>query len=119
MGFSKKDMFMILLIVSISLASVQLGAMRPLGGEEWLKGDNGLLVFQSLQKSDNPQKPGSNPCSNIPGGTGVCSMNIAGNVMVRAPAFPSLVMDAAAASIANKIDPNHASANHQEVGHQL
>ena len=91
-----KNWVTILLIVSIFLASVQLGAMRPLG------------EFQSL-KTDDPKHPGPNPCSNIPGGSGICkmSMNIAGKVInlhARSRSSPLLAF-----SNKNTVHPDHAS----------
>ncbi|XVE72982.1 hypothetical protein DITRI_Ditri11bG0081500 [Diplodiscus trichospermus] len=94
-------LFRTLLVFSLLIASLQLGAMRPLDGEQWLAKDE--LVLQSLPKG--PVKgSGHNPCTNIPGReTGVCKlggMNVAGNVMHAPPAFPSVLAEFGVASTA-------------------
>ncbi|XWS46933.1 hypothetical protein CRYUN_Cryun14cG0110600 [Craigia yunnanensis] len=85
----RKNLFRTLLVFSFLVASLQLGAMRPLDGEHWLAKDE--LVLQSLQRG--PVRWSShNPCTNIPGReTGVCKlggMNIAGNVCTPLLHFP-------------------------------
>lgn len=75
MGFSHmKSVFVVLvLIFTILFASPQLGATRPLEGEQWLRKTRSNVVIQSLQRG--PVTPsGSNPCTNIPGrSTGTCT----------------------------------------------
>uniref|UniRef100_A0A2C9VW05 Uncharacterized protein n=1 Tax=Manihot esculenta TaxID=3983 RepID=A0A2C9VW05_MANES len=94
MGFSvffqNKNIFVIVLFLSFFLAA----ETRPLGDQQWLKMEEGLL-FQSLQQSSRP-----NPCSNVPGqGSGICTRKVAGNHIGRVPsAFPNLIMDGAVAS---------------------
>ncbi|XP_022759758.1 uncharacterized protein LOC111306114 [Durio zibethinus] len=98
----RKNLFKTVFFCCFLVASLQLGAMRPLDGEHWLAKDE--LLLRSLQKG---QEIGSehNPCTNIPGSeTGVCKlggMNIAGNVMHSSTAFPSVVAEFRAASTAN------------------
>ncbi|XWS36391.1 hypothetical protein CRYUN_Cryun20dG0081500 [Craigia yunnanensis] len=87
-----KNLFGTLLVFSLLVTSLQVGAMRPMDGKQWLVKDE--LVFQSLQPG--PVTPsGHNPCTNIPGReTGVCKLggiNITGNVMHASLAFPSVV----------------------------
>ncbi|KAK7824446.1 hypothetical protein CFP56_034398 [Quercus suber] len=50
MGFSHicKKILTLLLFVTILFASSQLGAMRPLEGEQWLKKES--LLLQSVQR---------------------------------------------------------------------
>uniref|UniRef100_A0A7N2MPM0 Uncharacterized protein n=1 Tax=Quercus lobata TaxID=97700 RepID=A0A7N2MPM0_QUELO len=50
MGFShiRKDVLIVLLFVTILFASSQVGAMRSLGGEQWLKKES--LLLQSVQR---------------------------------------------------------------------
>ncbi|KAK8688525.1 hypothetical protein V6N13_087288 [Hibiscus sabdariffa] len=73
-------------------AWIQLGAMRPLEGEQRVAKHE--LVVQSLPRGP-VKESGHNPCTNIPGReTGVCKlggMNIAGNVMHSSTTFSSLV----------------------------
>ncbi|KAJ9187630.1 hypothetical protein P3X46_003059 [Hevea brasiliensis] len=93
MGFSvisqNKNHFVILLFLSFFLTA----EMRPLRDQQWQDG----LLFQSLPKNGGGNT-GSNPCSNIPGGTGHCSKKIAGHIVRAPPAFPKLIMDVAVAS---------------------
>ena len=66
MGFSHiwKNVFIVLLFVTILFASSQVGAKRPLEGEQWVKKESFLL--QSVQRG--PVTPsGPNPCTYIPG----------------------------------------------------
>ena len=65
MGFSHiwKNVLTVLLIVTILFASPQVGATRPLEGEQWLKKES--LLLQSLQRAPVPPS-GPNPCTNIP-----------------------------------------------------
>jgi hypothetical protein len=81
----RKNAFATLFMLSILSASLQLGAMRPLG-IQWLKQEG--LLFHFLQKGTvTPSSP--NPCTYIPkGGSGTCKlngMNIAGSVVARSP----------------------------------
>ncbi|XWS76292.1 hypothetical protein CRYUN_Cryun01aG0163200 [Craigia yunnanensis] len=103
-------LFRTLLVFSLLVASLQLGAMRPLDGEQWLAKDE--LVLQSLQRGPVTGS-GHNPCTNIPGReTGVCKlggMNIAGNVMHSPPAFPSFVAEFGVASTAKGTHDQHKS----------
>uniref|UniRef100_A0A5B7CHD4 Uncharacterized protein n=1 Tax=Davidia involucrata TaxID=16924 RepID=A0A5B7CHD4_DAVIN len=106
-----KSLFTNLFILSILFSSITLQlatAMRPLEGERWLKTRFPLL--ESLPKG--PVTPsGSSPCSNIPGGTGTCTLNgknFAGHVVHSPPVYPGAVIKFAAASMAsdtNKNDP--------------
>ena len=66
MGFSHiwKNVLTVLLIVTILFASPQVGATRPLEGEQWLKKER--LLLQSLQRAPVPPS-GPSPCTNIPG----------------------------------------------------
>lgn len=81
-----------LLVFALLIASLQLGAMRPLDGEQWLPKHE--LLLQSLQKGP-VMETGHNPCTEIPGReTGVCKlgcMNVAGNVMNALPALTGVV----------------------------
>ncbi|KAJ4829509.1 hypothetical protein Tsubulata_026269 [Turnera subulata] len=94
---NKNYLITLLFISSIFLASLHLGASRPL--RQWVN-QNGLAL-QSLQGSS------SNPCSYIPGQSkGTCrlnGMNIAGSV-VRAPAvsFSTNGMEVSVASVASE-----------------
>ncbi|KAE8692203.1 putative DNA helicase [Hibiscus syriacus] len=97
----RKNLFTTLLVFSLLVASVQLGAMRLLNGEQLAAKDK--LVVQSLPRG--PVKgSGHSPCTNIPGReTGVCKlggMNIAGNAMHSSTAFPSVVAEFGVASTA-------------------
>jgi len=81
----RKNAFATLFMLSILSASLQLGAMRPLG-IQWLKQEG--LLFHFLPKG--PVTPSSpNPCTYIPKrGSGTCKlngMNIAGSVVARSP----------------------------------
>lgn len=93
-----------LLVFSLLVASLQLGAMRSLVKDE--------LVLQSLQKG-TVTGSGHNPCTNIPGSeTGVCKlggMNVAGNVMRSPPAIPSVVAEFGVASRAKGTYDQHKS----------
>ncbi|KAK8487856.1 hypothetical protein V6N13_045981 [Hibiscus sabdariffa] len=95
------NLFRTTLVISLLLASLQLGAMRPLHGEKRLAKDE--LLFQSLQKGPVTGS-GHNPCTEIPGReTGVCKlsgMNVAGYVMHAPPAFPGFVAEFGVVSIA-------------------
>ncbi|XVF80925.1 hypothetical protein PTKIN_Ptkin15bG0114400 [Pterospermum kingtungense] len=94
----RKNLLRTLLVLSLLVASIQLGAMRPLDGEHWLVKDK--LVLQSLPRGPVPPS-GHNPCTNIPGReTGICSMNIAGNVVHPPRAFTSVVSEFGVASAA-------------------
>ncbi|XP_022771230.1 uncharacterized protein LOC111314297 [Durio zibethinus] len=103
-------LFRTLLVLSLLVASLQLGTMRPLDGEQWL--ENNELVLPSLQKGPVTGS-GHNPCTNIPGReTGVCKlggMNIAGDVMHAPPAFPRIVAEFGVASTAKGIHDQHKS----------
>ncbi|KAK8588360.1 hypothetical protein V6N12_022806 [Hibiscus sabdariffa] len=93
MVFSRrKPLFRTLLLFSFLIAWIQLGAMRPLEGEQRVAKHE--LVVQSLPRGP-VKESGHNPCTNIPGReTGVCKlggMNIAGNVMHSSTTFSSLV----------------------------
>ncbi|KAK4568260.1 hypothetical protein RGQ29_003873, partial [Quercus rubra] len=58
-----KNVLIVLLFVTILFASSQVGAMRSLGGEQWLKKES--LLLQSAQRG--PVTPsGPNPCTYIP-----------------------------------------------------
>ncbi|KAG6735548.1 hypothetical protein POTOM_061840 [Populus tomentosa] len=81
----RKNAFATLFLLSILSASLQPGAMRPLG-IRWLKQEG--LLFHFLPKG--PVTPSSpNPCTYIPkGGSGTCKlngMNMAGSVVARSP----------------------------------
>jgi hypothetical protein len=81
----RKNAFATLFMLSILSASLQLGAMRPLG-IQWLKQEG--LLFHFLPKGPvTPSRP--NPCTYIPKrGSGTCKlngMNIAGSVVARSP----------------------------------
>nr|POE75860.1 hypothetical protein CFP56_05127 [Quercus suber] len=54
----------VLLFVTIIFASSQVGAMRPLDGEQWLKKES--LLLQSVQRGPVTGS-GPNPCTYIPG----------------------------------------------------
>ncbi|GMI73863.1 hypothetical protein HRI_001055600 [Hibiscus trionum] len=90
-----ENLFRASLVISLLVASLQLGATRPLAKDE--------LLFQSLQKGPVTGS-GHNPCTEIPGReTGVCKlggMNVAGYVMHAPPAFPGFVAEFGVASIA-------------------
>ncbi|KAK7851149.1 hypothetical protein CFP56_042930 [Quercus suber] len=72
MGFSHiwKKVLTVLLFVTILVASSQVGAMRQLEREHWVKKES--LLFQSVQRG--PVTPsGPNPCTYIPGRSkGIC-----------------------------------------------
>ncbi|MBA0715293.1 hypothetical protein Golax_014196 [Gossypium laxum] len=97
MAFSnRKNLFRTLLVLSLLVAWIQVGAMRPLDGD---------LVVQSLPRG--PVTPsGPNPCTNIPGrGGGVCKLgviNVAGNVMHSPAVFPGVVAELGVASTAKR-----------------
>ncbi|GMI66461.1 hypothetical protein HRI_000315400 [Hibiscus trionum] len=95
-----KNLFTTLMVFSLLVASIQLGAMRLLDDEERLVAKDKLVV-QSLPRGP-VQGSGHNPCTNIPGReTGVCKlggMNAAGNAMHSSTAFPSVVAEFGVAS---------------------
>ncbi|KAE8681787.1 hypothetical protein F3Y22_tig00111309pilonHSYRG00192 [Hibiscus syriacus] len=98
----RKNLFRTLLVFSLLVASVQLGATRLLNGNQLVAKDKHEV--QSLPRG--PVKgSGHNPCTNIPGReTGVCKlggMNIAGNAMHSFSAFPSVVAEFGVASTAS------------------
>ncbi|KAG6724232.1 hypothetical protein I3842_03G249000 [Carya illinoinensis] len=74
MGLSRgKSVFIVLFFLTILFASPQLGAMRPLEGEEWR--EKARLLVLSLQKG-TVRPPGPNPCTHIPrGGKGTQGIN--------------------------------------------
>ncbi|KAG2713563.1 hypothetical protein I3760_04G182500 [Carya illinoinensis] len=77
MVFSQRKSVFILVVVIVCLiffAPAQLGAMRPLKGDEyWRKEGSGLLIWSVLQKGTGTP-PGPNPCTHISGrGSGVCT----------------------------------------------
>ena len=72
MGFSHicKKVLTVLVFVTMLFASSQVGAMRPLEGEQWLKKES--LLLQSVQRGPVTGS-GTNPCTNIPGRSkGIC-----------------------------------------------
>ncbi|KAG2411334.1 hypothetical protein I3760_Q010200 [Carya illinoinensis] len=73
MGLSRgKSVFIVLFFLTILFASPQLGAMRPLEGEQWR--EKASLLVLSLQKGTPVRPSGPNPCTHIPrGGKGVCT----------------------------------------------
>ncbi|TYI13654.1 hypothetical protein ES332_A08G073100v1 [Gossypium tomentosum] len=87
-----ENLFTALLGFTLLIASLQLGPMRPLDGEQWLAKHE--LLLQSLQKGP-VTGTGHNPCTEIPGReTGICKlggMNVAGNVMHAVPALTGVV----------------------------
>ena len=95
----RKNALVTLFMLSILSASLQLGAMRPLGIQ--LIKQEGLL-FHSLPKG--PVTPSSpNPCTYVPkGGSGTCTlsgMDMAGSAAALSPpAFSKHSMDAPMAS---------------------
>ncbi|WCJ21665.1 hypothetical protein M5689_003800 [Euphorbia peplus] len=87
--------------------------MRPLLGDKGMNHNEGSLLFHSLQKGP-VTPPHRNVCSNIPNrGTGVCTMNVAGDVAVHSisspPAFPKVVLDVSMASSTNRTYRDHPS----------
>ena len=99
--YHRKNLFRTLLVFTFLVASLQLGAMRPLVGEHWVVKEE--LLLQSLPRGPVTGS-GHNPCTNIPGReTGVCKlggMNIAGNLVHSPPAFPTVVAEFGVASAA-------------------
>ncbi|XP_039039323.1 uncharacterized protein LOC120177169 [Hibiscus syriacus] len=97
----RKNLFTTVLVFSLFVASVQLGAMRLLNGEQLVVKDK--LVVQLLPRGP-VKESGHNPCTNIPGReTGVCKlggMNIAGNALHSSTALPSVVAEFGVASTA-------------------
>ncbi|KAK8565315.1 hypothetical protein V6N13_020435 [Hibiscus sabdariffa] len=89
-----ENLFATLMVSSLLVASIQLGAMRLLDGEQWVSKHE--LVVQSLPRGP-VQGSGHNPCTNIPRReTGVCKlggMNTAGNAMHSTIAFASVVVE--------------------------
>ncbi|KAG6719037.1 hypothetical protein I3842_04G183600 [Carya illinoinensis] len=77
MVFSQRKSVFVLVVVIVCLilfAPAQLGAMRPLDGEEyWRKEASGLLIRSVLQKGTGTPS-GPNPCTHIPRRSpGVCT----------------------------------------------
>ncbi|KAG7984684.1 hypothetical protein I3843_04G173100 [Carya illinoinensis] len=77
MVFSRRKSVFVLVVVIVCIilfAPAQLGAMRPLKGDEyWRKEASGLLIQSVLQKG-TVTPSGPNPCTHIPGrGSGVCT----------------------------------------------
>ncbi|XVE65896.1 hypothetical protein DITRI_Ditri08aG0036400 [Diplodiscus trichospermus] len=88
MGFPKTLLLFTLLFISFT---AQLGAaVRPWQGEQLFR--KIVPDFESLQKGPVAPSAGS-PCSNIPGGSGHCTvneMNAAGHLLRSPPAFPGI-----------------------------
>ncbi|XWS08842.1 hypothetical protein CRYUN_Cryun40dG0035000 [Craigia yunnanensis] len=91
MGFLKQRTAIPLFIVLFISFSAQFGVSIRLWQGEQLFGEI-VPNFESLQKGPVPPSAGS-PCTNIPGGSGICvvnEMNVAGHLLHSPPAFPGI-----------------------------